>query len=91
MAGQRIVLGRPGDVVAEGEGGMMGIAVDPTFASTRSIYTCYMTANDVRVVRFIVLRDLALDGGTPIVTGIQRASSGRHSGCRTRFGPDGTL
>ena len=36
-------------------------------------------------------RTSPLDAGTPIVTGIQRSSSGRHSGCRTRFGPDGDL
>src|SRR3954452_13658706 len=28
-AGQRAVIGHPADVVAEGEGGLMGIAVDP--------------------------------------------------------------
>jgi aldose sugar dehydrogenase len=95
VAGQRFVIGHPGDVVAEGEGGMMGIAVDPDFATNRRIYTCYMTANDVRVVRWVVAPNLTLDGGTPIVTGIQRSSNGRHSGCRTRFAPpsvsDGTL
>ena len=31
---------------------MMGIAVDPAFASNRRIYTCYLTAADVRVVRW---------------------------------------
>jgi glucose/arabinose dehydrogenase len=89
--GQRVVIGRPGDAVALGEGGMMGIAVDPGFAGNRRIYTCYMTANDIRVVRWVVAGNLTLDGGTPIVTGIQRATNGRHSGCRTRFGPDGNL
>ena len=91
VSGQRIVLGQPGDVVAAGEGGMMGIAVDPNFGTTRNIFACYMTASDVRVVRFNVSGSLALSAGTPIVTGIQRATSGRHSGCRTRFGPDGML
>jgi aldose sugar dehydrogenase len=90
--GGRLVIGHPGDVVAAGEGGMLGIAVDPAFASNRRIYTCYMTASDVRVVRFVVAGDnRSLDGGTPIVTGIQRSGSGRHSGCRTRFGPDRQL
>ena len=41
---------------AQGEGGMMGIAVDPAFDSTRRIFTCYLTAADVRVVRFTVSR-----------------------------------
>ncbi len=88
-SGQRVVIGKPGDVVAEGEGGMMGIAVDPDFAGTRRIYACYMTASDIRVVRYVVAGDnRSLDAGTPIVTGIERSSNGRHSGCRTRFGPD---
>jgi glucose/arabinose dehydrogenase len=91
VTGVRFVIGHPVDVDAEGEGGMMGIAVDPGFASNRRIYTCYMTANDIRVVRWVVATNLTLDGGTPIVTGIQRSSQGRHSGCRTRFGPDGAL
>jgi glucose/arabinose dehydrogenase len=93
VSGQRVVLGRPGDVVAEGEGGMMGIAVDPDFGSNRRIYTCYMTANDVRVVRWVVSGgpNLTLDRGTPIVTGIERSTSGRHSGCRTRFDQFKTL
>jgi glucose/arabinose dehydrogenase len=69
----------------------MGIAVDPNFNANRQIYTCYMTASDVRVVRWTVSGGLGLDAGTPIVTGINRSTSGRHSGCRTRFGPDGNL
>jgi glucose/arabinose dehydrogenase len=89
--GQRAVIGHPADVVAQGEGGLMGIAVDPGFDSNRLVYACYMTANDVRVVRFSVNGNLQMDAGTPIVTGIQRSSNGRHSGCRTRFGPDGYL
>ncbi len=92
-AGTRVVIGRPGDVRAEGEGGMMGIAVDPDFANHHQIYACYMTSTDIRVVRFDVAGDNRSIGGpgTPIVTGIQRSGSGRHSGCRTRFGPDKNL
>ena len=79
------------DVVASSEGGMMGVAVDPAFATNRRIYTCYMTAGDVRVVRWDVSADwTTLGSGTPLITGIPR-TSGRHSGCRTRFGPDGYL
>ncbi len=79
------------DVVASGEGGMMGLAIDPNFGSNRRIYTCYLTANDVRVVRWSVDQGLtALGSKQPIVTGIPR-SSGRHSGCRLAFGPEGAL
>jgi aldose sugar dehydrogenase len=71
---------------------MMGIAVDPAFDSNRRIYTCYITSADVRVVRWNVSADwTSLDNGVPLVTNIPAAASGRHSGCRTRFGPDGML
>lgn len=84
-------IGRPGDLVSQGEGGMMGLAVDPGFASNRRIYACYLTASDVRVVRFTVAADYrSLGEARPLVTGIPR-TSGRHSGCRVRFGPDGNL
>ena len=39
------------------EGAMSGIAVDPAFDANRRIYTCYMTADDVRVVRWTVSPD----------------------------------
>lgn len=79
------------DVVASGEGGMMGLAIDPDFGTNRHIYTCYLTASDVRVVRWTVDQGLsALSGKQPLVTGIPR-TSGRHSGCRLAFGPDGAL
>ncbi len=93
--GQRRVLGRPNDVQALGEGGMLGLAVDPQFRSNRRIYTCFLSNIsghlDVRVVRWAV--NSAVTGlieRRDIVTGIP-VSSGRHSGCRTRFGPDGYL
>ena len=89
--GQRI--GRPGDVVSQGEGGMMGLAVDPGFGITNHyIYTCYLTAGDVRVVRFTVGAGYSsLGEPTPLLTGLPRSGTGRHSGCRTRIGPDGNL
>src|ERR1051326_7439344 len=46
------------DVKAVGEGGLMGLAVDPDFATNRSIYTCYNTDSDIRVVRWKVTIDL---------------------------------
>lgn len=93
--GQRRVLAEPGDAVQSGEGGMMGIAVDPAFGSNRRIYTCFLSNRsgglDVRVVRWTVNENYtALSDRADILTGIP-VSSGRHSGCRTRFGPDGDL
>jgi glucose/arabinose dehydrogenase len=84
-------IGRPADVVNQGEGGMMGIAADPAFGTNGFIYTCYLTASDVRVVRFTVGAGFSsLGAPTPLITGLPR-SSGRHSGCRVRIGPDGML
>lgn len=90
--GQVTTFNRPPDVVQSGEGGMMGIAVDPAFDANRRVYTCYLSnQGDVRVVRWEVSADwTTLDNAAPLVTGIP-VTSGRHSGCRTRFGPDGYL
>lgn len=95
-SGQRRVLATPADVVAVGEGGMMGVAVDPAFTANRRIYTCFVSdaggSLDVRVVRWQVnAAKTALSGRADILTGIPANSTGRHSGCRIRFGPDGHL
>ncbi len=83
------------DVAAQGEGGLMGIEVDPAFAENRFIYTCYNSnknGRDVRVVRWVLNAELTtLTDRKDIVTGMPAASSGRHSGCRAKFGPDGFL
>jgi glucose/arabinose dehydrogenase len=86
----------PSDLIASGEGGMMGLEVDPDFNSNGYVYVC-MGSNasgptDVRVVRFTLRApdgDEVLDRDD-IVTGMPY-STGRHSGCRPRFGPDGYL
>jgi len=88
-------LARPSDVVAQGEGGMLGVAIDPAFSSNRRVYTCFMSNKsgslDVRLVRWTINADVnALTDRTDILTGLP-VSSGRHSGCRPRFGPDGRI
>ena len=88
----------PSDLVASGEGGMMGLEVDPDFALNGYVYVC-MASNldgdtDVRLVRYTLETpngDGVVNGSrTDIVKGMPY-SSGRHSGCRPRFGPDGYL
>jgi len=93
--GQKRVLATPTDVVAQGEGGMLGIAVDPQFTTNRRIYTCMMSnrsgTNDVRIVRWRINDGVsALTDRTDILTGIP-TTGGTHMGCRLRFGPDGYL
>ena len=86
-------LASPSDVIVGGEGGMLGLAVDPQFASNRRIYTCFSSnasGADNRVVRWAVNASLdALESRADIVTG--QPWSTFHDGCRPRFGPDGFL
>jgi glucose/arabinose dehydrogenase len=85
------------DIYAVGEGGLLGMAVDPKFAENRYIYACFNSIKngaekrEVRLARFKVSSDLTkLEERTDIVTGMPSAF-GRHSGCRPKFGPDGFL
>ena len=81
------------DVAARGEGGLMGMALDPQFAQNRELYLCHnSTAGDIRVTRWKLSTDLSnLSDRSDIITGITANPSGRHSGCRLAFGPDGYL
>lgn len=81
------------DVVAQGESGLMGLALHPDFARTRWVYLVY-TARGPRgemVNRLVRYREL---GGTlaeraVLLDGMAAASI--HDGARLRFGGDGHL
>lgn len=81
-------------VVTGGEGGLLGVALDPRFAENRRLYL-YATVDDGgRTVNQVSRWVLAPDGRTAtrervIVDGIAGASF--HDGGRLRFGPDGML
>jgi glucose/arabinose dehydrogenase len=72
-------------VSAVGEGGLLGLAVSPAYATDRYVYAYFTSSSDNRIVRF------RLDGGAPSVVfdGISKASN--HNGGRIAFGPDGML
>ncbi|WP_249714405.1 PQQ-dependent sugar dehydrogenase [Rhizomonospora bruguierae] len=70
--------------VHRGEGGLMGLAVSPGYATDKTIFIYYTTGDDNRIAR------LTLGGEPqPIVTGIPAAAN--HNGGRLAFGPDGYL
>lgn len=81
-------------VVARGEGGLMGLTLDPQFDRNRYMYLCFNAATDIRVIRLRLEQDLSPSTEEAIITGIPAnitVSPGRHSGCRIGFGPDGNL
>jgi glucose/arabinose dehydrogenase len=74
------------DVDPGGEGGLLGLAVSPNYATDRYVYAYFTADSDNRIVRF------RLDGGgrpEVIFDGISKASN--HNGGRIAFGPDGML
>ena len=81
-------VGRIPGVVPTGEGGLLGIAVSPAFASDRTVFAYFTAANDNRVIR-MTLDGTAFSPGRVIVQGIAKA--GNHDGGRLAFGPDGYL
>ena len=71
-----------------GEGGLLGVAVSPSFAQDRRVYLYLSTAADNRIVRFRYSGS-GIGQLEPVVTGIPRAAI--HNGGRLAFGPDGML
>jgi glucose/arabinose dehydrogenase len=78
---QRIREARP-----RGEGGLLGIAVSPDYASNRWVYVYYLAESDFRIARLRLGEE-----PEPILTGIPADQDGFHGGGRIAFGPDGML
>ncbi|MEO3859814.1 PQQ-dependent sugar dehydrogenase [Acrocarpospora sp. B8E8] len=72
-----------------GEGGLLGIAVSPNYATDKWVYIYYSATNDNRIARLHLGQP-----PQPILTGIP-VSGGEgarfHQGGRLAFGPDGML
>jgi glucose/arabinose dehydrogenase len=90
------LLHRPADVDAQGQSGMMGVALDPSFISSRRLYVYFSARSnnvvDNRIVRFRVADDwIGLTNREDLLTGIAWGNGGAHSGGRLRFGHDGHL
>jgi glucose/arabinose dehydrogenase len=76
-------------VRASSEGGLLGLAVSPTFAQDRRIYVYVGTATDNRVLRIKFRTNNTLGRRVVILSGIPGAPT--HDGGRLAFGPDGYL
>jgi glucose/arabinose dehydrogenase len=84
-------------VAAVGEAGLMGLALDPAFATNGHVYICYTASTAPRllggglinrVVRLTV-RGAGADAERVLLDNLPGASI--HDGCRLKFGPDGKL
>jgi glucose/arabinose dehydrogenase len=79
-------------VSASGEGGLMGLALDPDFGRTHHLYVCYTAAKRAgpvnRISRLTLSEGRAGDERV-LLDGMPAA--GIHDGCRLKFGPDRKL
>ncbi|HEY1118570.1 MAG TPA: PQQ-dependent sugar dehydrogenase [Acidimicrobiales bacterium] len=81
-------VGTIADVSAQGESGLLGVAVSPAFATDRTLFLYVTTKDDNRVLK-ARLDGTSLGTPAPILTGIPNGV--RHDGGRLAFGPDGYL
>ncbi|MEU7427197.1 PQQ-dependent sugar dehydrogenase [Streptomyces sp. NPDC040750] len=91
--GRKTELGTVSGVSPAGEGGLLGIALSPDYASDHMVYAYFTSASDNRVVRMIydAHRPAGEQLGAPdtVFKGIPKGFV--HNGGRIAFGPDGML
>lgn len=92
---RRVVVSTPKGVWHEGETGMMSILAARDFRKSRHFYTCHGGIQDGRHdVRVVKWRLNSKHNGAQRVAVLVKnlpSTSGRHGGCRLRFGAGGAL
>ncbi|HEX6352008.1 PQQ-dependent sugar dehydrogenase [Actinophytocola sp.] len=80
----------PNSQTTDGEGGLMGIALSPTWngSSDQDVFFMHTSSDGNRIAK-MTFNGSSLTGYTSIVTGIRKNRF--HNGGRIRFGPDGFL
>ncbi|MDX2676861.1 PQQ-dependent sugar dehydrogenase [Streptomyces sp. NY05-11A] len=78
----------PNAVTTNGEGGLLGVAVDPKWETNRYVYFMHTADEGNRVVR-MTYNGSSLTGYTVLLQGIKK--NRYHNGGRLAFGPDGYL
>ncbi|MFH8607311.1 PQQ-dependent sugar dehydrogenase [Streptomyces sp. NPDC018029] len=71
-----------------GEGGLMGVAVDPDWATNHYVYVMHTSSEGNRIAR-MTYDGTTLNGYKPLLKGIKKNKY--HNGGRLAFGPDGHL
>ena len=77
---------------ADGEAGLMGIALDPAFSANGFVYVCASRTDNGwlnQVLRYRAAGNTLAFDSYVIRSGM--FAGGNHDGCRIRFGPDGKL
>ncbi|MET9145113.1 PQQ-dependent sugar dehydrogenase [Streptomyces sp. NPDC004042] len=91
--GRTTELGTVSGVAPQGEGGLLGIALSPGFASDHMVYAYFTSASDNRIVRMLYdpKKPPKEQLGAPdtVFRGIPKGFV--HNGGRIAFGPDGML
>ncbi|WP_279580611.1 PQQ-dependent sugar dehydrogenase [Fodinicola feengrottensis] len=78
----------PNAVTTNGEGGLLGVAIDPNWATNHYIYLMHTASEGNRIVR-MTYNGTSLTGYTILLQGIKKNQY--HNGGRLVFGPDGYL
>ncbi|MFF5208823.1 PQQ-dependent sugar dehydrogenase [Streptosporangium sp. NPDC000396] len=86
-AGKSTEVEKISGVRPDGEGGLLGVAVSPTFSKDHFVFLYFTSARDNRIVRYRY--DRGLTDATVILGGIPKGVI--HNGGRLAFGPDGYL
>ncbi|RST16096.1 PQQ-dependent sugar dehydrogenase [Streptomyces sp. WAC05374] len=92
-SGAKTVIGSVPGVAPAGEGGLMGLALSPSYASDHLVYAYFTTESDNRVARMLYdeRRPAGQQLGAPdtVLRGIPKGTV--HNGGRIAFGPDKML
>ncbi|PRH77292.1 glucose sorbosone dehydrogenase [Streptomyces solincola] len=92
-SGKKTVIGSVPGVSPAGEGGLLGIALSPSYASDRQVYAYFTTDSDNRIARLLYdeRKPAGQQLGAPdtVLRGIPKGSI--HNGGRIAFGPDKML
>ncbi|WP_375399888.1 PQQ-dependent sugar dehydrogenase [uncultured Amnibacterium sp.] len=89
--GAKVTVGTVPNVEnTDGEGGLTGLAIAPSYSSDHWLYIMHTSPTDNRIVRIKLTNDkLDLGSEQVLLSGILRNKF--HDGGRLRFGPDGKL